>query len=416
MIAAIVSTGTELTRGELENTNSSWIAAELTQLDVSVATILTVGDDRERISGAFRELAARHDLIVCTGGLGPTTDDVTAEGLALAANVPLQTHEPSLMAIKARLARAGRALTESNARQARVPAGSEVLPNPKGTAPGFSLKLARAEVCCLPGVPFEMKAMFAASVVPRLLASARRACSQIVIRTFGMAESAVNDALSEVEAKHPVTLGYRVHFPELAVKVVALADTQKDATVVAAMAADDVCAILGERVVYGRNDATLPAVLGQMLRERGLRLGLAESCTGGLASALLAEQPGISDVLAGAVVAYSNEVKRELLGVPGDLIDEHGAVSEPVAIAMAKGVRRVIGSDFGLGITGIAGPTGGSAEKPVGTVHFAIAGPDFVRHHRRVFVWDRIRIQRISAYFVLNWLRCLLLDPQAEPL
>ena len=415
MIAAILSTGTELTRGELENTNSSWIAAELTQLDVSVATILTVGDDRERISEAFRQLASGHDLVVCTGGLGPTTDDVTAEALAGAAAVPLETHEPSLIAIKARLARLGRALTESNARQARVPAGSEVLPNPKGTAPGFSLKLNRAMFYCLPGVPFEMKAMFDASVKPPILASMRRACSQIVIRTFGLAESAVNDALSEIEAKHPVTLGYRVHFPELAVKVVAVGDSQKDTTSLAAKAADDVCTILGDRVVYGRDNASLPQVLGQMLRERGLRVGLAESCTGGLVSALLAEQPGISDVFAGAVVAYSNEVKQKLLSVPTELLEQHGAVSEPVAIAMAQGVRRAINCDLGLSITGIAGPTGATADKPVGTVHFAIAGPDFVRHHHRVIGWDRTRVQRLSAFLALNWLRCLLLDPDAEP-
>ncbi len=415
MIAAILSTGTELTRGELENTNSSWIAAELTQLHVPVARIVTVDDNRERISEAFRQLAACHDLVVCTGGLGPTTDDVTAEALAIAAKVALEAHEPSLAAISKRLARLGRTMTESNAKQAQVPVGSEVLPNPKGTAPGFSLKLDQATVHCLPGVPLEMKAMFEASVLPMILASRRQTSAQIVVRTFGMPESAVNDALADIEAKYSVTLGYRVHFPELAVKVVAVGNSTEAATELATKAADDVCEILGHRVVYGRGDVNLPSVLGQLLRERGLRLGLAESCTGGLVSALLAEQPGISDVFAGGVVAYSNEVKRTLLGVPSELLDQHGAVSEPVAIAMAEGVRRHMGCDFGLAVTGIAGPTGATPHKPVGTVHFAIAGPHFTRHHHRVFGWDRVRVQRAAAFVLLNWLRCLLLDPNAEP-
>ena len=169
----------------------------------------------------FRRLAASHDIVVCTGGLGPTTDDVTAAALALAAGVELETHQPSLLAIKARLTMLGRPIIASNAKQADVPKGCSVLPNHCGTAPGFSLKLNRATVYCLPGVPTEMKAMFASSVAPEILKSRRNCLVQIVIRTFGMAESAVNDALSGIETEYGVALGYRVHFPELAVKVVA---------------------------------------------------------------------------------------------------------------------------------------------------------------------------------------------------
>jgi nicotinamide-nucleotide amidase len=415
MLAAILSTGTELTRGELVNTNATWIASELTLLDASVTAIDTVDDDPQRIAGAFQRLAAGHDIVVCTGGLGPTTDDVTAGALALAAGVELETHEPSLLAIEARLAHLGRPVTASNAKQADVPIGCTVLPNHFGTAPGFSLKLNRATVYCLPGVPSEMKAMFASSVVPEILKSRGNYVVQVVIRTLGMAESAVNDALSGVEAKYGVTLGYRVHFPELAVKVVAAGASQSRASDVAQKAAGAVCELLGDAVVFGRDSANLPSILCQILRDQGLRLGIAESCTGGLVSALITEQPGVSDVFAGSIVAYSNDVKRELLGVAPELIDEYGAVSEPTALAMAEGVRRAIQCDMGLAITGIAGPTGATADKPLGTVHIAVSGPNILRHHHRVLRWDRPRVQRLAAFLALNWIRRLLFDPNAEP-
>src|ERR1700690_1523695 len=278
MIAAILSTGTELTRGELINTNSTWIASELTLLNVSVAAVDTVADDRERIAEAFLRLASSHDIVVCTGGLGPTTDDVTAEGLALAAGAELETHEPSLLAIQTRLAKFGRILTASNAKQAMVPAGCTVHPNHWGTAPGFSLKLRRATVYCLPGVPMEMKGLFNSYIAPTIMQTESQTTVQIVIRTFGMPESAVNDALAKIENEYCVALGYRVHFPELAVKVIAHGGSSGEARRVAEAAANAVRSILGHRVVFGQDDDNLPSVLGQLLRERGLSLGIAESC------------------------------------------------------------------------------------------------------------------------------------------
>jgi len=414
MIAAILSTGTELTRGELLNSNATWLAAELTLLDAKVTTILTVGDCEDRIAEAFQQLSLGHDVVVCTGGLGPTTDDLTAASLARAAGVGLETHEPSLLAIKNRLLAVGRSLTATNAKQADLPQGSIALPNTAGTAPGFSFRFNRATVYCLPGVPSEMKAMFEACVEPRL-EKAGQVCIQVVIRTFGMPESAVNDALRSVEGKFGVTLGYRVHFPELQVKVLAMRNSTREASELAGAAANAVCEILGSRVVYARGNATLPAVLGKMLRERQLRFGCAESCTGGSVSALLTEEPGISDVFVGSVVAYSNEVKERLLGVPGQLIAEHGAVSAAVALSMAEGARRALGCDWSLAITGIAGPTGETPSKPVGTVHFGVSGPNLSRHHHRVFHGERTRVQRAAAFSGLNWLRCLLDDPTAEP-
>ena len=416
MIAAILSTGTELTRGELTNSNSCWLAAELTQLDTPVTTILTVGDHRGRIAEAFQQLSVDHDVVICTGGLGPTTDDLTSGALAVSAGVQLETHEPSLRAIRERLDKLGRVLTDSNAKQAELPAGSTALPNHAGTAPGFSLKLNRATVYCLPGVPVEMRAMFEASVKPRLLEARGQSSRQIILRTFGMAESAVNDALGKIEGSYNVTVGYRVHFPELAVKIVALRDTEAESWADARKAASAVRELLGPKVVFGEGDATLPGVLGELLRERGQKIGLAESCTGGSVSALLAEQSGISDVLVGAIVAYSNETKERVLGVPRELIGQHGAVSREVALSMAEGAIRALSCDVSLAVTGIAGPTGETLGKPVGTVHFAVAGPWGLRHHDRVFRWERTRVQRAAAFFGLNWLRCLLVDPDAEPI
>lgn len=415
MRAAVLCTGTELTRGELVNTNATWLAAELTQLDYSVTAIHTVDDNTERIAEALSSLAEHHDVVVCTGGLGPTTDDLTAEAAALASGVQLQTDQPSLRAIQERLARLGRDFSPSQAKQASMPAGCRVIANHHGTAPGFAIRLKRAAVYCLPGVPAEMKSMFLGAVASELVDHTRPAQVQIVLRTFGMAEAAVNDALCGIAQEYGVTLGYRAHLPELSVKVQASGQTRDNASDRAGHAAAEIRRRLGKRVIFSETDAPLPAVVAQQMRERGLTFGLAESCTGGLTSALLTKQPGVSDVFVGAVVAYDNRVKQAALGVLPELLAQHGAVSEPVARAMAQGARRVLGCDWALAITGIAGPTGATVDKPVGTVHFAVATPDTLRHHARVVGGDRLRVQHVSAFVGLNWVRCLLSDPEADP-
>lgn len=416
MIAAILSTGTELTRGELNNTNSTWIAEELTLVGIEVATILTVDDNTERIAEAFEALSHKHDCVICTGGLGPTTDDVTAAALAQACRVELECDEVSLLAIEARLQRLGRAMTPSNARQAQLPKGSMRIPNANGTAPGFSIALNGSLVFCLPGVPDEMKPMFSESVLVELQEKRERCVAQVVLRTLGLAESAVNDSLAGIAEEFGVTLGYRVHFPELAVKVISRGASQDAALAVANCAADRVLARLGSQAVFGRGNATLPEVVATRLRSQGLKLAVAESCTGGQVCSLLTGVAGVSDVFMGGVVAYANDVKRAVLGVPAETLQRHGAVSPETAVAMAEGVRSRLCADFGLAITGIAGPTGGTKEKPLGTVHFAVVGPGLSRHQHRLFLWDRSRIQRASTYLVLNWLRCLLDDPEAAML
>jgi len=414
MIAAILSTGTELTRGELLNSNATWLAEELAQVGIEVTTMETVDDNIGRITDAFRRLSLSHELVVCTGGLGPTTDDMTAESLARACNVDLEMHETSLCAIAARMKHFGREMSTSNAKQALLPRGAHALPNANGTAPGFVKALNRAQIYCLPGVPVEMKLMFNSSVAPALANAEHQPPIQIVLRTLGVAESSVNDRLQGIAAEYSVTLGYRVHFPELAVKVVARRDSMSAANHAAERAAQEVRRRLGPRAVYGQGDDTLPEVLRRALSEKGQRLAIAESCTGGQASSLVTSAAGASQVFCGAVVAYANEIKRELLGVPANVLELNGAVSEHTALAMAEGVRRRFKCDWGLAITGIAGPDGATSEKPLGTVHFAASGPGVLRHQHRVIPWDRPRVQRMAAFLCLNWLRCLLNDPLAE--
>ena len=413
MTAAILSTGTELTRGELVNTNATWLADALTGAGFDVVALDTVGDDEAALADALTRLGAEHDVIVCTGGLGPTTDDLTSATVAKLLGVPLERHAESLEAIRARLARYGFPLSETNAKQADFPRGATILPNAWGTAPGFAVQLGRALACFLPGVPSEMAAIFGAHVAPLLEPLPHVARHQVRLRTFGMAESQVNDRLAGIEAAHGVLIGYRASLPEIEVKVLAEGADRSDAERRAKAAADEVRARLGS-VVYGEGTTTLPAVLLELLRARGLTLAVAESCTGGLAAELVTHVAGASRVFLGGVVAYQNEVKTELLGVDARLIAEHGAVSREVALAMAEGVRTRLKASLGLAFTGIAGPDGGTPTKPVGLVHVAISRADGSGHVERVFPGTREQVRRRAVFAGFTLIRRTLLgEPTA---
>lgn len=408
MSAAILSIGTEITRGEITNTNASWLAEELTRDGLEVAAIDTVADDRDDIQRALLRLAERHTLIVCTGGLGPTTDDITAECVARAIGVPLERHAPSLDALRERLSRHGRPLTDSNAKQADLPKGASPLPNAHGTAPGFSVRIGSARAFFLPGVPGEMKPMFSAFVAPEVRSSATEGICQVRLKTFGLPESTVNDRLAGVEAAHRVTIGYRAHFPEIEVKVLARRDTAAVAEADARRAAEEVRARLAE-FVYAEGDVTFGEAVCELLRSRSLTLGTAESCTGGLVAELLTERAGASDVFRGAVVAYANSVKENVLGVDARLIAENGAVSAQVARAMAEGARRVLGADLAVAITGVAGPGGGTDTKPVGLVHYAVATGAVTVDRRAEYPGTRRQIQLRAAFVALALVRETLL-------
>jgi nicotinamide-nucleotide amidase len=405
MGCAVLSIGTEITRGELVNTNASWLASALTDLGFTVTEIVTVDDDRPRIVSTLERLGHSSQVVVCTGGLGPTTDDLTTDAVATALGVRLVRDDASLDAIRRRFERLGRAMSESNAKQADFPDGADVLPNPIGTAPGFSVRIGKALVCFMPGVPSEMQKMFDEQVTPRIRALASNDTHQIRLHTFGLPESVVGERLAGVEASFPgVTLGYRAHFPEIEVKVLARASSHAHARDICERATQEVRTRLTD-VVYGEGDDTFAGVLGRELRKRGLTLAIAESCTGGLVGHMVTREPGASDFLLVDAVTYSNSAKTAFLGVDEEVIRGHGAVSTEVAAAMAEGARHVSGADIALSLTGVAGPTGGTADKPVGTVYIAVASKTGTTVKHRVFPGDRHRIQMFAAYAGLHLIR-----------
>jgi nicotinamide-nucleotide amidase len=405
MTAAILSIGTELSRGELVNTNGPWIAQQLVAIGFEVFEHAIVDDDRARIIASLERLARTASIIVCTGGLGPTTDDLTTEAVASALGVKLKRDEASLEHIRRRFEKLGRTMSESNAKQADFPDGAEILPNPIGTAPGFSSRIGRATAYFMPGVPREMMRMFDEQVTPRIRKLAPNDTYQVHLKTFGLPESVVGEKLAGIEqANEGVIIGYRAHFPEIEVKVLAKAASQTSARDAAEKAAAEVRSRLGD-VIYGESEDTFASVVGRFLRTRGLTLAIAESCTGGLVGSMLTREPGASEFLLLDAVTYANSAKTRVLGVDEDVLRAHGAVSHEVAALMAEGARRAATSDVALSLTGVAGPTGGSEEKPVGTVFIGVTGPKGteVKHH--VFPGDRPQIQTIAAYAGLKILR-----------
>lgn len=406
MLAAILSTGTELTRGELVNGNAAWLSDRLTALGFEVVEHVVVPDDVARISAALARLARSVRVIAATGGLGPTSDDLTAEAVARALDVPLVRHAPSLARIEARYRRLGAPMPAINAKQADLPRGADVLDNDIGTAPGFAVSLGEARAFFFPGVPSEMEHLFETHVTPQLRALGAPTSHQEHIRVFGLRESEVAERLADLDAggaarRAGVTLGYRAQLPEIEVKVLARAADLATARVLSEDVAREVRLRLGRHAFGGRDDR-YPTYVGRLLREKKLRLALAESCTGGLVGKLLTDAAGSSDFLVLDAVVYANEAKRDLLGVPAALLDKHGAVSSEVACAMAEGALARARADVAVAITGIAGPGGGSAEKPVGTVWFALARKGGASVTTlRTFTGDRARVRTLAAYAAL---------------
>jgi nicotinamide-nucleotide amidase len=405
MTVALLTIGTELTRGEIVDANGAWLAAELTECGFTVAEIESVPDDVERIAHALRRLAGTNRLVLATGGLGPTTDDLTTAAAARAAGVDLARDESTLLAIRRRVEGRGGTLTSGHEKQAVVPVGAEILPNAHGTAPGFALQFESSTAFFMPGVPREMRHMFTEQVLPRIRSSAPNNSCTVRLRSYGLGEGVIGQKLEGVEAAFSgVTLGYRVAFPEVDVKVHARAATHTAAHDVALRACAEVKTRLGD-VVYGEGDEAFPEIVGRALRTRGWRLAIAESCTGGLIASLLTRYPGASEYFVGAAVTYANSAKTRLLGVSEDTLRGHGAVSAEVAAEMAEGAKRLCECDVGLAVTGIAGPTGGSSEKPVGLCYWAVTHPNGTIVRDRVFAGDRDDIQTLAAYAVLDLVR-----------
>lgn len=412
MTAAVLSIGTELTRGEIVNTNAAWLAARLTALGFEVLASDTVDDDVERIDASLRRLGAGHRVVVCTGGLGPTSDDLTAAAAARAAGVGLVRHEPSIDAMRRRFERVGRAMSPANEKQADVPEGAEVLPNAVGTAPGFVLQVGGASVFFLPGVPFEVERLWADHLEPRLRRLVVRTSYQVRLKTFGLPESVVGERLAGLEGPHQpgLTIGYRASEPEIEVKILARGADEHAAQALAQQVADEARARLGD-AVFGDGDDTLAAAVVRAMRARSWRVAIAESLTGGLVGHLLTAVPA-SEFFVADAVTYAPSAMTRLLGVDEDVLRAHGAVSAEVAAAMAEGIRRVCEVDVGLAVAGLAGPHGGTPEKPVGQCYWAVAHPGGTVVQGRVLPGERRQIQQLAAHVGLALLRRVCLDDE----
>lgn len=407
MLAAVLSQGDEVVTGQIADTNAAFLATRLTELGFQVERHLTVGDDRDAIRAAFVELAARVDVVVCTGGLGPTDDDLTAQAAADALGTNLGFDAEAMRQIEEMYARYSRTMPEVNRKQAWLPAGSARIDNRWGTAPGFAFSLDRAWVACMPGVPREMERMFEVGVVPTLIERfSLRPGRLVTLRTTGVGESVLQERIGSFS--HPqAVLGYRTILPENHVKIRFSADVGEDELrqVVAGVRARLGDVVFGVEGLSGEAGGPLAEVVGRRLAARDERVAVAESCTGGVVASMITAIPGSSAWFTGGVVAYANEVKSAMLGVSPALLAEHGAVSEPVARAMAEGVRARLGATWGLSTTGVAGPGGGTDHKPVGLVHIAVAGPEGTIHREIRLGGQRTRIQQLAAAAVIDALR-----------
>jgi len=413
--AEVLTIGDELLRGEIVDSNKSFLSDRLLSLDIETRFHTSVRDEPEDMIDAFRHAAGRSDVVLVSGGLGPTRDDLTVEVLAQAFGRELVLDEPSLAGIEAFFARFGRTMAANNAKQAWFPEGAEVLPNPIGTAPGCLLEVEGTLFFCMPGVPRELYRMMDEQVLPRVAARSEGGAvvRAALLRTFGMGESNLDDSLRDFAKDGDVTLGFRTAFPDNYLRPVVRASSAEEADAKLARA----CAAIRERLgvlVYGEGDETLEAVVGGLLRERGATVAVAESCTGGMLGERITAVPGSSDYFLGGVVAYANAAKTALLGVPEEVLAAEGAVSEATARAMAEAVRARFGASFGVATTGISGPGGGSEEKPVGLVWVAVAGPEGTDARDFVFPFDRERHRKLTTQVGLDWIRRLLLGE--EPL
>jgi len=406
MKAVIVSVGDELIGGATIDTNSAYLSRRLAERGIPVLRHVTVGDDAGAIAAAVAEAAGRAEIVIVTGGLGPTRDDLTRQGLAMAMDAKLREDARSAERIAGFFAARGRPMKPSNRTQALIPAGAEAIDNDWGTAPGIAARVGEAEVFVLPGPPYEMTKMFEHRIASRLPASGSIVRRRI--HTFGAGESDVGELLADLMARDSnPQIGTTASAGVISVWITAAAPTVRAASALAEKAAGEVRRRLG-KLVFGAEEDTLAAVASKALLAGGQTLALAESCTGGMIAEMVTSVPGSSRCFLGGVVCYANQAKTDLADVPAALIASEGAVSAPVAEAMAAGARQRFGADWGVGVTGIAGPGGGSAEKPVGLVFIGVAGPTGPAVHRHVFPGSREVIRRRAALAALNHLRLAL--------
>lgn len=402
MNAEILCVGTELLLGDIVNTNASYLAKELALLGVGCYYQTVVGDNPERLEQSISLALSRADMVIMTGGLGPTYDDLTKETVAKYFDRKMQLHEPSLEYIRSFFKRIGREMTPNNEKQAYMPEGAIIFENDRGTAPGLALENSENKTAILmPGPPREMTAMFEQKVLPYLKAKSNKTLKSHSIHLFGIGESTVEEILRDKikDMQNPTVAPYAKE-GEVLLRVTASAESDEAANRIMKPVIDDICGIFGEHV-YGVDVGTLQNALVQSLAANGKTIAVAESCTGGLISSRITDIAGSSKVFGYGCVTYANSAKTRLLGVAPEIIEEHGAVSRETALAMAKGVRELSGADIGVSTTGIAGPDGGSPEKPVGLVWVGIStaseGEAHELHLSRGYGGDRAIIRNSAA-------------------
>jgi len=408
MKVGILTIGNELTSGKTQDTNSSFIARELNVQGWQVSAMMSVGDDENTIRDGLTWIMGISDAVIVTGGLGPTADDITTAAIARAFGLPLYTDEDVLRYIQGLFEKHRLKWTPNNAKQAVFPEGAETISNPIGTAWGFSLKRDGRIIAVIAGVPAEVKRMLPEGVIPifrREFTEKAQYIESKTIKLFGIAEAGVDQALADVDLTSlGVSIGFYPNFPENHVVLIARHATEVEAKEKLKKAEEHVKGRLQD-YIFAYDHDTLEGVVASILAGKKLTLAVAESCTGGLITDRLTDVPGSSAFLERGMVTYSNVSKTELLGVPEQVLDEFGAVSEQTAVLMAEGVRRLGKTDLGLAVTGIAGPTGGTEEKPVGTVFIALADGKKTICHRSFYRWDRRRIKMISSQSALMMLK-----------
>lgn len=410
MNAEIIAVGSELLTPARVDTNSLYLTARLNDLGIEVVLKMIVGDDLPRLSAVVRDAVQRSEVVILTGGLGPTEDDVTREAVARALGRGLEFRQQICDAIQSRFARMNRKMAEINRRQAYVIDGAEVLPNDNGTAPGLWLQHDKGVVILLPGPPPELEPMFERDCQPRL----RRMVPPLVIRTrfyrvAGMPESDLDQLISPVYRQYTNPVTTILAAPgDIQIHLRARCSTEEEAERLLSEVGARIEDLLGDKI-YSRTGEPLETVVGQLLRGSRSTLSVAESCTGGLLAGRITSVPGSSDYFLGGFLTYSNRLKAELLGVDSSLIEQHGAVSEEVARAMAQGARARTGSTYALSVTGVAGPGGGTEAKPAGSVVIGLASPAGASAHSFRFLGNRERVRVLAAQNALDLLRKVLL-------
>lgn len=412
MRAEIISVGTELLLGQIVDTNAPYLSEALSTLGIDVYHRSTVGDNATRVAEVLRTALGRADVVITIGGLGPTQDDLTKETIAEVLGERMVMDPESENAIRAFFERRGIPIAQSNLKQAQRPESGIAIPNSVGTAPGLIVEKDGKIIIALPGPPGELVPMVESSVVPYLSHKTSGASKVIVSRILkvcGIGESAAEERVKDLLSSANPTIAPYAQCGEVTFRITAKATDKSEALAMISDLESKARERLGD-YVYGTDEDTLESVVVSMLIERGLKLALAESCTGGLISHRVTNVPGSSQTLLAGVVAYSNQAKTDFLGVPPELIRQHGAVSPEVAEAMARGVAHRTGADMTIGVTGIAGPGGGTPEKPVGLVYIAIGSPNEVSVTRNVFGGSRQEIKLRTSHTALNMLRLALIN------